>query len=76
MEGNGPRIEKHGFNVEDDEHQGEHIVSDVKLNPCSSDGFVTGLVGGATGSTAAFGSNDFGHTQSQDGNEAADEQEA
>lgn len=68
MEGNRPRIEKHGFNVEDDEHQGEHIVSDVKLNPCSSDGFVTRFVGGATGSTAAFGSDYVGHTQSQDRN--------
>ena len=68
MEGNRPRIQKHGFHVEDDEHQGEHIVSDVELNPCSSDGFVTGLIGGAAGTTTTFGSDYLGHTQSQDRN--------
>ena len=37
VDGDGPREDEHGFDVEDEEQQGEHVVTDVALVPAAAD---------------------------------------
>ena len=55
VESNRPRVEEDCLYVEDDEDQGEHIISDVELNPRSADRLDARFVGSPSVVGTTFG---------------------
>ncbi len=76
MKGNRPGVEKDRLHVEDDEDEGEHIVTDVELDPGTADGFHARFVGGASLGASAGGAQQFGYYQGKHGHQGASNEKA
>ena len=76
MEGDGPGIQKNGFDIEDDENQSKHVIADIELNPSPANGLHAGLIGELPFSGAAPGRHELVGDQRQGRNSGGDQQEA
>jgi len=63
MECYGPGVQKNCLDIEDDEHQGKHVVADIELDPGAADRVNAGLVGGDSLWAAALGAEQLGGTK-------------
>ena len=76
VKSNSPRVKKHGFDIEDDEDQCEHVVADIELDPGPTDRLHAGLVGELPFSSPAARRQKFVGNQSQSRNRCRNQQES